>query len=156
MLLSFKTALIPNNKQETAFRKSCGVARHAFNWANAHIKEILDPRKAGEKIKVPSAIDLHKKLVAEVKSANPWYYEVNKNVPQKALADLRQAGERCFKKTSKQPRFKKKDQQDSFYLEQGTKAAQKIQNDGKRVRSPPSPRGRGEQEGGCDYLNLFE
>ncbi|XZO04158.1 MAG: helix-turn-helix domain-containing protein [Microcoleus sp.] len=38
MLLSFKTALIPNNKQQTSFKKACGVARHAYNWANAHIK----------------------------------------------------------------------------------------------------------------------
>ncbi|MCX5984117.1 MULTISPECIES: helix-turn-helix domain-containing protein [Nostocales] len=28
MLLSFKTALIPNNRQITAFRKASGVARH--------------------------------------------------------------------------------------------------------------------------------
>ncbi|OBQ01491.1 MAG: hypothetical protein AN490_21435 [Anabaena sp. AL09] len=46
-----------------------------------------------------SAIDLHKKLVAEIKSESAWYYEVSKNVPQKALADLRQAWDRCFKKT---------------------------------------------------------
>jgi hypothetical protein len=37
MLLSFKTALIPNNRQITAFRKASGVARHAYNWANAQI-----------------------------------------------------------------------------------------------------------------------
>ncbi|MBS9393572.1 MAG: helix-turn-helix domain-containing protein [Dolichospermum sp. LBC05a] len=108
MLLSFKTALIPNNRQITAFRKASGVARHAYNWANAQIIDILATRKEGEKLKLPSAIDLHKKLVAEVKSEHAWYYEVNKNVPQKALADLRQAWDRCFRKTSKQPRFKKK------------------------------------------------
>ncbi|WP_377477087.1 helix-turn-helix domain-containing protein [Microcoleus anatoxicus] len=39
MLLSFKTALIPNNKQQTSFKKACGVARHAYNWANAHISQ---------------------------------------------------------------------------------------------------------------------
>jgi len=80
MLLSFKTALIPNNRQITAFRKASGVARHAYNWANAQIKDILAAQKEGEKLKLPSAIDLHKKLVAEVKSEHAWYYEVNKNV----------------------------------------------------------------------------
>ena len=35
-----------------------------------------------------------------------------------------------IKKVSKQPWFKKKGQHDSFYSEQGTKAAPKIQNDG--------------------------
>jgi putative transposase len=131
MLLGFKTQLLPNNKQVTAFRKASGVARHAYNWANATIQKCLE-----EKQKVPSAIDLHKRLVAEVKIANQWYYETNKNVPQKALADIRQAWDRCFKKISQQPRFKKKGQRDSFYLEQGTKASPKIQNDGKRVRLP--------------------
>lgn len=79
---------------------------------------------------------MHKRLVAEVKSANNWYYETNKNVPQKALGDLRQAWDRCFKKISKQPRFKKKGQKDSFYLESGTKAKPGINNDGKRVKLP--------------------
>ena len=87
MLLSFKTALIPNNKQETAFRQSSGMDRHAYNWANAVILEALEDSKPDEKLKLPSAIDLHKKLVAEVKSIDPWYYEVSKNVAQKALAD---------------------------------------------------------------------
>jgi len=136
MLLSFKTALIPNNKQETLFRKASGVARHAYNWANATIQEVLELRKDDKSIKIPSAIDLHKKLVAEVKSQYNWYYQVNKNVPQKALADLRQAWDRCLKKTSKQPRFKKKGQRDSFYLESGTKAKPLIKNDGKRVKLP--------------------
>jgi len=67
---------------------------------------------------------------------NNWYYETNKNVPQKALGDLRQAWDRCFKKISKQPRFKKKGQKDSFYLESGTKAKPGINNDGKRVKLP--------------------
>ncbi|XZO03937.1 MAG: RNA-guided endonuclease InsQ/TnpB family protein [Microcoleus sp.] len=136
MLLSFKTALIPNNKQQTSFKKACGVARHAYNWANAHIKEVLELRKDDKTIEIPSAIDLHKKLIAEVKSVNDWYYETNKNVPQKALADLRQAWDRCFKKVSKQPRFKKKGHRDSFYLESGTKAKPMIKNDGKRVKLP--------------------
>ncbi|OBQ34300.1 MAG: transposase, partial [Anabaena sp. MDT14b] len=56
MLLSFKTALIPNNRQITAFRKASGVARHAYNWANAQIIDILATRKEGEKLKLPSAI----------------------------------------------------------------------------------------------------
>lgn len=136
MLLSFKTALIPNNKQVTLFRKASGVARHAYNWANATIQNVLEQRQTDKNVKIPSAIDLHKKLVVEVKSQHDWYYEVNKNVPQKALADCRVAWDRCFKKISKQPRFKKKGQRDSFYLESGTKAAPKIQNDGKRIKLP--------------------
>ncbi|PNJ96645.1 transposase, partial [Cylindrospermopsis raciborskii C03] len=55
-------------------------------------------REQDKSIKIPTAIDLHKKLVAEVKSQHDWYYEVNKNVPQKALADCRVAWDRCFKR----------------------------------------------------------
>lgn len=136
MLLSFKTALIPNNKQITAFRKASGTARHAYNWANAVFIETLKARESDKSVKIPSAIDLHKRLVAEVKSQHSWYYEVNKNVPQKAVADLRNAWGRCFEKKSKQPRFKKKGQRDSFYLESGTKEKPAIKNDGKRVKLP--------------------
>ena len=136
MLLSIKVELIPNNKQVTQFRKACGVARHAYNWANALIKDVLVEREADKTVKLPSAIDLHKKLVAEVKTVNPWYYETNKNVPQQALKELRTAWDRCFKKVAKQPRFKKKGCRDSFYLESGSKAKPKIKNDGKRVKLP--------------------
>ena len=52
MLLSFKTALIPNNRQITAFGKASGVARHAYNWVNTQIIDILATRKEGEKLKL--------------------------------------------------------------------------------------------------------
>lgn len=131
MLLSFKTELKPNNKQTTLFRKASGIARHAYNWACATVQECLSN---GEK--APSAIDLHKRLVAEVKPNCNWYYEVSKAVPQKAVADLRTAWDRCFKKLGKAPRFKKKGQRDSFYLESGTIAKPMIKNDGKRIKLP--------------------
>ncbi|WP_375339327.1 helix-turn-helix domain-containing protein [Oxynema aestuarii] len=79
----FKTKLDLNNRQRTLMAKHAGVARHAWNWGLATCKETLE---AGGKL--PSAIDLHKKLVAEVKSQNPWYYEVSKCSPQEALRHL--------------------------------------------------------------------
>lgn len=137
MLLSFKTELKPNNKQVTLFRQHCGVARHAYNFGNTLILEALQFREADKSIKIPSAIDLHKRLVAEVKSVNPWYYQSSKSSPQQALTEIRTAWDRCFRKVSKQPRFKKKGKsKDSFYLEGGTKAKPSINNDGKRVKLP--------------------
>lgn len=137
MLLSFKTELKPNHQQITSFRKHCGVARHAYNFGNAVILEALKLRETDKSVRIPSAIDLHKKLVAEVKTANPWYYESSKASPQQALAEVRKAWDRCFKKTSKQPRFKKKGKsKDSFYLERGTIAKPGISNDGKRIKLP--------------------
>ena len=137
MLLSFKTQLKPNHRQITRFRQHCGVARHAYNFGNAVILDALERRKTDDSVKIPSAIDLHKKLVAEVKTANAWYYESSKASPQQALAEVRKAWDRCFKKVSARPRFKQKGKShDSFYLEQGTKANPGISNDGKKIKLP--------------------
>ena len=119
MLLGFKTQLKLNNQQRTALARHAGVARHAWNWGLGLTKSILDHNrsKTDGKIKFPSAIDLHKWLVALVKSEHPWYYEVSKSAPQNALRHLRVAWDRCFKKTSGAPKFKKKGRHDSFELD---------------------------------------
>ena len=66
MVLSFKTQLKLNNIQRTLLTKHAGTARHAYNWGLALSKSILNHNKAKpeEKIKFPTAIDLHKWLVA--------------------------------------------------------------------------------------------
>ncbi|NMG11966.1 RNA-guided endonuclease TnpB family protein [Brasilonema sp. UFV-L1] len=119
MLLGFKTELKLNNYQRTALMKHCGVARHAWNWGLALTRQILDHNKANpdSKIKFPTAIDLHKWLVALVKSENEWYYECSKSTPQQALMALREAWKRCFNKTAGVPNFRKKGKRDSFTLE---------------------------------------
>lgn len=123
MILGFKTKLKLNNKQRTELLKHCGVSRHAWNWGLALTKQILDHNKVNptEKIKFPTAIDLHKWLVALVKSECPWYYECSKSAPQEALRALKTAWDRCFKKISGVPRFKKKGRHDSFTLEGAVK-----------------------------------
>ncbi len=78
--------------------KHAGVARHAWNWGLATCKEISE---AGGKL--PSAIDLHKRLVAEVKSQNLWYYEVSKCSHQEARGNLNKAFKRG--KTGQRNRF---------------------------------------------------
>jgi putative transposase len=60
---------------------------------------------------------LHKWLVAIRKVDKPWYYEVSKCAPQYALRQLREAWDRCFKKISGVPKFKKKGKHDSFTLD---------------------------------------
>ena len=122
---SVKIRLEFNNEQRTYALQHCGVARHAWNWGLSVCKMALE-----NKVKVPSAIDLHKKLVAEVKSANPWYYEVSKCAPQQALRNLNTAFTRLFKKIAKFPQFKKRGQQDSFYTEGA------IQIEGNRIKIP--------------------
>ena len=63
----FRTELKLNNVQRTQLSKHAGIARHAYNWGLALCKSILDNNKVNpeEKIKFPTAIDLHKWLVAK-------------------------------------------------------------------------------------------
>ena len=119
MILGFKTKIKLSNVQRTQLSKQAGCARHAFNWGLSLTKSILDHNKVNpnEKIKFPTVIGLHKWLVALVKPENPWYMEVSKCAPQYALRDLRMAWERCFKKASGVPKFKKKGRSDSFTLD---------------------------------------
>ncbi|MFB2922934.1 RNA-guided endonuclease InsQ/TnpB family protein [Aerosakkonema funiforme] len=119
MLLGFKTELKVNNQQRTQLAKHCGVARHAWNWGLGLTKQILDHNKANpqDRIKFPTAVDLHKWLVAMVKPECPWYYEVSKCAPQYALRQLSEAWKQAFKKIKQPPRFKKKGRADSFTVD---------------------------------------
>ncbi|MGL6337749.1 MAG: RNA-guided endonuclease InsQ/TnpB family protein [Waterburya sp.] len=119
MLLGFKTELKVNQEQKILLAKHAGVARHAWNWGLALTKQILDNNKNNPEavIKFPTAIDLHKWLVALVKPENSWYYEVSKCAPQYALRHLRRAWFDCFNKVKKPPRFKKKGRSDSFTID---------------------------------------
>ena len=119
MLLGFKTELHPTNQQKTLLAKHAGVARHAYNWGLWLTRNILDhnSNNPDSKLKFPTAIDLHKLLVAMVKPNNYWYYEVSKCAPQYALRYLSNAWKRCFSKVSGQPKFKKKGRDDSFTLD---------------------------------------
>jgi putative transposase len=125
MLIGFKTQLKPNNAQKTLLAKHSGVARHAWNIGLAACKYVLDHNQKNLEppLKFPTAIDLHKWLVAAVKPDYPWYYEVSKCSPQQALRNLSRAFTDFFNKKKIRgkpmgfPRFKKKGKQDSFYLD---------------------------------------
>ncbi|MBO1347364.1 MAG: helix-turn-helix domain-containing protein [Hormoscilla sp. GUM202] len=84
---SFKTELKLNNCQKNMMAKH--ACRTAYNWGFATCIEAHKNNR-----KRPTAIDLHKRLVAEVKAANPWYYEVSKSAPRcaKNQQALRDAG----------------------------------------------------------------
>ncbi len=109
---SLKIRLELNNKQKTLASKHAGVARHAYNWGLDVCQKAFENKE-----KRPTSIDLHKKLVAEVKPKNLWYYQVSKCSPQQSLRDLEMGYKRFFNKISKKPTFKKKGKKDSFYLE---------------------------------------
>jgi putative transposase len=125
MLLGFKTELDLNNRQRTLASQHAGVARHAYNWGLAICKRAIE-----EKQKIPTAIDLHKRLVAEVKKENPWYYQVSKCAPQQALRNLEIGFKKWKEKKARFPVFKKKGRRDSFYLEGN------IRISGNRIKVP--------------------
>ena len=109
---SIKIRLELNKKQSRLASKHAGVARHAYNWGLSVCKEAYQNNE-----KRPSSIDLHKKLVKDVKSVNKWYYDVSKCAPQEALRNLDGAYKKAFKEKKGLPVFKKKGIRDSFYLE---------------------------------------
>ncbi len=77
--------LNPTREQEVYFRRACGVARHAYNWALARWKEA---RTEGKRV---NTRDL-KREYNQIKGEQfPWVYEVTKCAPEQAFADLGQA-----------------------------------------------------------------
>lgn len=84
---SFKTELDPNNVQTTRLYQHCGASRWAYNWGLDRIKQA-----AIDKVKWPSAIDLHKELNAlKGTDALPWGYTVSKCAFQESLRNLETA-----------------------------------------------------------------
>jgi len=67
------------------FRKACGVARHAYNWALARWKEA---RAEGKRVTTRDLKAEYNKIKGE---QFPWCYEVTKCAPEQAFADLGQA-----------------------------------------------------------------
>ena len=100
----FKTEIKLNNKEMTMAKQHCGVGRHAWNWGLALCKEVSDSGGA-----IPSAVDLHKILVSDVKPNNLWYYESSKCAPQQKLRDLEKSYKRYYKELKDGTIQKKKD-----------------------------------------------
>ncbi len=72
-------------EHEIYFRKACGVARHAYNWALARWKEA---RAEGKRVTTRDLKAEYNQIKGE---QFPWCYEVTKCAPEQAFADLGQA-----------------------------------------------------------------
>src|SRR5437588_396131 len=77
--------LHPTPEQEVYFRKACGVARHAYNWALARWK---DSRAEGTRAKMKDLKAEYNKIKGE---QFPWCYEVTKCAPEQEFSHLGQA-----------------------------------------------------------------
>jgi len=94
--------LNPTKEQTVYFRKACGIARHAYNWALARWKE---ERAKGNRVTI-------KELKAEYNQIKedqfPWVYEVTKCAPEQEFTNLAKAFDNYWrmKKEGTQPRLK--------------------------------------------------
>jgi putative transposase len=77
--------LNPTPEQEVYFRKACGVARHAYNWALARWK---DYRAEGKWAKLKDLKSEYNRIKGE---QFPWCYEVTKCAPEQEFSHLGQA-----------------------------------------------------------------
>lgn len=136
--------LKPNNKQATYFKKACGIARLAYNWALAEWMRQYEAdkiyrdecKKLGltvdeNKLHKPSQGKLRKQLNAIKREKFPFMLEVTKCSPQLAIIQLGNAFKRFFKGESKYPQFRKKGVNDRFSL-----SNDQFRIDGKRIKIP--------------------
>lgn len=121
--------LIPNNQQATYFKKACGVARLAYNWALAKWQKQYEQDKNyrdectklgltvdENKLHKPSQGKLRKQLNSIKREQFPFMLEVTKCSPQLAIMQLGDAFKRFFKGESSYPQFRKKGVNDRFSL----------------------------------------
>ena len=111
MILSHKIRIYPNHEQEKFLKKSCGVARFAYNWG---LEEWQNQYKNGGK---PNRFKLDKQFNSIKKQEFPFVCEVSKCCSQIAFANLGKAYKNFFDRRAKYPKFKKKGIHDSFGLD---------------------------------------
>lgn len=116
MIVAHKIHLDPNDAQETYFRKACGVARFAYNWALAEWNRQYQAHKADPSLPKPSETALRRQLNALKREKFPWMLEVTKNAPQMVIIQLWDAFRNFFEGRSQCPQFHRKGVHDSFSL----------------------------------------
>ena len=120
-----KIRLDITHKQETYFRKACGVARFTWNWGLSKWEEKY---KANE---TTNAFALKKEFNALKEKEFPWIYEVTKYASQQPFIHLQKAFQGFFSKKMQYPKYKKKGVRDSFYI-----GGDQIKIIGKKVKIP--------------------
>ena len=110
MIGSHKIRIYPNREQEQFLKKSCGVARFAYNWGLAEWERQY---KNGGK---PNHLKLKKQFNGIKQVEFPFVYEVSKCCSETAFANLGKAYKNFFDRRAKYPKFKKKGIHDSFGL----------------------------------------
>ena len=111
MIVSHKIRIYPNREQEQFLKKSCGVARFAYNWGLAEWERQYE--NGGK----PNHLKLKKQFNGIKQVEFPFVYEVSKCCSETAFANLGKAYKNFFGRRTKYPNFKKKGIHDSFCLD---------------------------------------
>jgi putative transposase len=111
VILAHKIRLVPTPKQEDYFRRACGTARFAYNWA---LSEWQRQYAAGEK---PSGVSLNVQFNGIRREQFPWTYCVHRDCTSRPFKQVQWAYSAFFSGISNCPKFKKKGKcRDSFYF----------------------------------------
>lgn len=120
MILSRKIRCLPTPEQLIKFKKSAGTARFVYNlMLSENRKSYNEYLKSNTKSKSPfiSGYDFGKHITKLKKlSEYSWLSEVSGKVAKQACIDCDNAFKRFFEKLSGFPKFKKKGERDSFYV----------------------------------------
>lgn len=116
-IIAHKIQLLPNNKQISYFKKSCGVARFAWNWGLKEWDRQYQARKLDSTLPYPSGFGLDKLFTSLIDKEWQWIRETGSSCYKRPIAELDNAFKRFFKALAKRPVLKKKGKsRDSFYL----------------------------------------
>lgn len=110
---AYRYRLYPNNAQATLLDKHFGCARLIWNWSLA--EKIRVYQETGESL---SRYQLQAQLPVMKQSDKPWLTEVNAQSLQASLVNLDRAFLNFFKHKTRFPRFKRKNQRQSFQVPQ--------------------------------------
>ena len=110
MILAHKIRIYPSREQEQFLKKSCGVARFAYNWGLA---EWQNQYKNGRK---PNHFMLEKLFNSIKKQEFPFVNEVSCCCYQCAFSNLAKEYKNFFDGLANYPKFKKKGVHNSFRL----------------------------------------
>lgn len=116
MNLAHKIELKPTKEQEYQLRCACGCARFAYNWGLNRWQELYKEYKKDKTKPRPTASLIKKEFNSIKEEQFPWIYNSPKDANQQAFSNLDNAYKRMFKKISKYPKFKKKKNNESFYV----------------------------------------
>lgn len=118
---TYKFRLYPTPEQEVKLTKHFGCVRWCYNFfLDKRIKYYANAKEQDVKKKSLNYNDNSKELT-ELKKEKEWLNEVNAQSLQHALKHLDSSFNRFFKKLSKFPKFKRKNNKQSFRIPQSIK-----------------------------------